>query len=474
MEKNGILIAVIIGIIVVLAIVGMLVFRVIAPPDMAYIISGSKKRVIIGKASVRIPILERLDKLSLKVMSVDVKTGDFVPTNDYMNLKVDGIVKIQVPKDDEMIERAAQNFLNADESYIINAVQDVLEGNMREIVGQMALTDMVKDRKRFGELVQENAVPDLKKLGLEIVSFNVQNFTPESDVISDLGEENKSRIKKDAAIAKAQAEKEIAMAQAAANKDANDANVESQRVIAEKQNELLIRQAELKEEADKKAATAAAALEIQAEIERKRKEEVQAEANLIKEQKAIEIEKAKIEAERKQKADAELYESQRKADAENYERIKQAEAERERLLKEAEGIKAKGEAEAEVIRLKAVAEAEGIEKKAAAMREYGQAAILEMYFKALPDVAKNVAEPLKNIDKITMYGEGNNAKLVGDITNSLTQISEGLNQSMGVDVKSILAGALGQKIIDKNKENNKKSEKKKADIDKVDIDIYEE
>lgn len=122
MEKNGILIAVIIGIIVVLAIVGMLVFRVIAPPDMAYIISGSKKRVIIGKASVRIPILERLDKLSLKVMSVDVKTGDFVPTNDYMNLKVDGIVKIQVPKDDEMIERAAQNFLNADESYIINAV----------------------------------------------------------------------------------------------------------------------------------------------------------------------------------------------------------------------------------------------------------------------------------------------------------------------------------------------------------------
>lgn len=474
MEKNGILIAVIIGIIVVLAIVGMLVFRVIAPPDMAYIISGSKKRVIIGKASVRIPILERLDKLSLKVMSVDVKTGDFVPTNDYMNLKVDGIVKIQVPKDDEMIERAAQNFLNADESYIINAVQDVLEGNMREIVGQMALTDMVKDRKRFGELVQENAVPDLKKLGLEIVSFNVQNFTPESDVISDLGEENKSRIKKDAAIAKAQAEKEIAMAQAAANKDANDANVESQRVIAEKQNELLIRQAELKEEADKKAATAAAALEIQAEIERKRKEEVQAEANLIKEQKAIEIEKAKIEAERKQKADAELYESQRKADAENYERIKQAEAERERLLKEAEGIKAKGEAEAEVIRLKAVAEAEGIEKKAAAMREYGQAAILEMYFKALPDVAKNVAEPLKNIDKITMYGEGNNAKLVGDITNSLTQISEGLNQSMGVDIKSILAGALGQKVIDKNKENNKKNEKKKADIDKVDIDIYEE
>lgn len=473
LSGKGIIIA-IVAVVILLVIAVTLIFRVIAPPDMAYIISGRKKRVIVGKATVRIPIIERLDKLSLRVMSVDVKTGDFVPTNDYMNVKVDGIVKIKIPNTEEMIDRAAQNFLNAGDDYIIESVQEVLEGNMREIVGQMRLTDMVQDRKRFGELVQENAVPDLEKLGLEIVSFNVQTFQPESDVISDLGEENKSKIKKDAAIAKAQAEKEIAMAQASANKDANDANVESQRVIAEKQNELKIRQAELKEEADKKAATAAAALEIQAEIERKRKEEVQAEANLIKEEKAIEIEKAKIEAERKQRADAELYEAQRKADAENYERIKQAEAERERLLKEAEGIKAKGEAEAEVIKLKAIAEAEGIEKKAAAMREYGQAAILEMYFKALPDVAKNVAEPLKNIDKITMYGEGNNAKLVGDITNSLTQISEGLNQSMGVDIKSILAGALGQKVIDKNKYNNENKEvKEKIEAKKVDIDIKE-
>ncbi len=473
LSGKGLIIA-IVAVIILLVIAVTLIFRVIAPPDMAYIISGRKKRVIVGKATVRIPIIERLDKLSLRVMSVDVKTGDFVPTNDYMNVKVDGIVKIKIPNTEEMIDRAAQNFLNAGDDYIIESVQEVLEGNMREIVGQMRLTDMVQDRKRFGELVQENAVPDLEKLGLEIVSFNVQTFQPESDVISDLGEENKSKIKKDAAIAKAQAEKEIAMAQASANKDANDANVESQRVIAEKQNELKIRQAELKEEADKKAATAAAALEIQAEIERKRKEEVQAEANLIKEEKAIEIEKAKIEAERKQRADAELYEAQRKADAENYERIKQAEAERERLLKEAEGIKAKGEAEAEVIKLKAIAEAEGIEKKAAAMREYGQAAILEMYFKALPDVAKNIAEPLKNIDKITMYGEGNNAKMVGDITNSLTQISEGLNQSMGVDIKSIFAGALGQKVIDKNKYNNENKEvKEKIEAEKVDIDIKE-
>lgn len=456
------ILGIIIGSIFLLAVIILVLCRRVAPPDVAYIVSGLRKRVVIGKATVKLPILERLDKLSLRVMSVDVKTGDFVPTNDYMNVKVDGIVKVQIPNDADMIDRASRNFLNQPEDYIILAVQDVLEGNMREIVGQMKLTDMVQDRKRFGELVQENAVPDLSKLGLEIVSFNVQNFNPESNVIQDLGEENKSRIRKDAAIAKAQAEKEIAMAQARANKEANDAEVESNRIIAEKQNELRIREAELKEESDKKAAIAEAALQIQSQIERKKREEVEAEANLIKEQKAIEVQKAKLDAEKKQQADAMLYEAQRRADAEAYERTKQADAEayerikqadasKEQMIKEAEGIEAKGKAEAEAIRLKALAEAEGIDKKAEAMKKYGEAAILEMYFKSLPDIAKNVAEPLKNIDKITMYGEGNNTRLVGDITRSITQISDGLNDSLGVDVKSLLAGALGHKLLTDNK-----------------------
>lgn len=457
------LIGAIFGVIGVIIIVSLALFcRRIAPPDTALIISGFRKniRVIIGKATFVVPFLEKVDKLSLRVMSVDVKTGDFVPTNDYMNVKVDGIVKVQIPNDPEMIERASRNFLNQNEDYIIYAVQDVLEGNMREIVGQLKLTDIVQDRKKFGELVQDNAVPDLSKLGLEIVSFNVQNFIPESNVIQDLGEENKSKIRKDAAIAKAEAEKEIAVAQAAANKEANDAQVEANRIIAEKQNELRIREAELKEESDKKTAVAEAAMQIQAQIERKKREEVEAEANLIKEQKSIEVQKAKLDAEKKQQADAMLYESQRRADAEAYEKIKQAEAEKERMIREAEGIEAKGKAEAEAIRLKALAEAEGIDKKAEAMKKYGQAAILEMYFKSLPDVAKNVAEPLKNVDKITMYGEGNNSKLVGDITKAVTQVSDGLNDSLGVDIKSLLIGALGSKMI--NTEN-------KVNIEEVEI-----
>lgn len=446
-------------ILVVLFVVVLPVVYIKAPPDTAFIISGfKKKRILIGRAGIRIPILERKDELSLRVMSIDVKTGAAVPTNDYMSVTVDGIVKVQISSSDEGIELAAKNFLNQPIEYIVSQVTDVLEGNMREIVGQMKLTDMVQDRKKFGELVQENAKPDLAKLGLDIVSFNIQNFLTGDDIIEKLGEDNTSRIRKEAAIAKANADKEIAIAQARAAKEANDAKVQSEREIAERQNELEIKKAELKQESDVKKANADIAYSIQSEERRKEKEEKVAEANLIKEQKSIEIEKARLDAEKRQQADAALYEAQRKADAEAYEKIKQAEADKEKALREAEGIKAKGEAEAEAIRLKAVAEAEGIDKKAEAMKKYGEAAILEMYFKAMPEIAKNVASPLNNVEKITMYGDGNNSKLVGDITKSVTQISDGLNDSLGVDIKSLIMGAMGQKLISDNKNDNVKEE----------------
>lgn len=431
-----------------------------APPDKAFIISGLKRRIIVGRAAIRVPFFERLDKLSLKVMSVDVKTGTAVPTNDYINVRVDGIVKIKVPNNRDMIERAAQNFLNQTEDYIIAQVKDVLEGNMREIIGQLTLPTMVQDRKSFGEKVQENAVPDLEKLGLEIVSFNIQSFEDENGVIENLGIDNISKIRKDAAIAKAIADKDVVVAQANANKEANDAEVESQRIIAERQNELAIKKAQLKAESDRQKAEADMAYDIQTEERRKDKETKIAEANLIREQKQIEIQKAKLDAEQRQVADVELYQRQQEAQAKLFEESKQAEAIRIRAENEASAIKLKaqaeaeakksvGLAEAEAIRARGLAEAEAIDKKAEAMKKYGEGAILEMYFKAMPEIAKNIAEPLTKVDKITMYGDGNNSKLVGDITKSLTQITDGLNDSMGLDLKSLLLGAVGTGLMSK-------------------------
>ena len=458
--------------IVVLVVVIVLIGYVKAPPDTAYMISGFRKpRILIGKAGIRIPFLERLDKLSLKMFSVDVKTTDFVPNAEYINVKVDATVKIRIGQSEEMMALASKFFLNEKEDMIIRRVQDTLEGNMREIVGQMRLEEMVTDRKAFGERVQENAIPDLQKMGLEMISFNVQSFSDQNNVIEDLGIDNISQIKKGAAVAKAQADRDIAIAQAQAAKEANDAQVQSDMEIAEKQTSLAIRQAELKQQSDIKKAEADAAYSIQEQEQRKTIEVTSANANIAKaereaELKAREVEvmKQTLDAEIRAKADAERYRQQQEAEAELFKRQKDAEARRyekeqeaaaemkiaeaQKYAKEqeAEGIAAVGKAEAEAIRAKALAEAEGIDKKAEAMKKYGEAAVVEMIMSALPEIAKNVAEPLSKVDKITMYGEGNSAKLLADIVNGTTQVTEGISAGMGLDIKSLLAGALGGKL----------------------------
>ena len=460
-----------IALIAVAAVIVTILFAgyVKSPPDTAYIISGFRKpRILIGKAGIRIPFLERLDKLSLKMFSVDVKTTDYVPNAEYINVKVDATVKIRIGQSQEMMTLASKFFLNEREDMIISRVQDTLEGNMREIVGQMRLEEMVTDRKAFGERVQEN---DLEKMGLEMISFNVQSFSDQNNVIDDLGIDNISQIKKGAAVAKAQADRDIAIAQAQAAKEANDAKVQSEMEIAEKQNSLAIRQAELKQMSDVKKAEADAAYSIQQQEQRKTIEVTSANADIAKaereaELKAKEVEvakqvldaeiRAKADAERyrqEQEADADLYKRQKDAEARRYEReqeayaaMKIAEAEKYAQEQEAAGIAAVGNAEAEAIRAKALAEAAGIDKKAEAMRKYGEAAVVEMVMKALPEIAKNVAEPLSKVDKITMYGEGNSAKLISDIVNGTSQVTEGIGAGLGIDIKSLILGALGGKL----------------------------
>ena len=416
----------------VLFIVIVLVGYVKAPPDTAYMISGFRKpRILIGKAGVRIPFLERLDKLSLKMFSVDVKTTDYVPNAEYINVKVDATVKIRIGQSQEMMALASKFFLNEREDMIIRRVQDTLEGNMREIVGQMRLEEMVTDRKAFGERVQENAIPDLQKMGLEMISFNVQSFSDQNNVIEDLGIDNISQIKKGAAVAKAQADRDIAIAQAQAAKEANDAKVQSEMEIAEKQTSLAIRQAELKQQSDVKKAEADAAYAIQEQEQRRSIEVSSANADIARAErtaelraKEVEVTKQTLDAEIRAKADAERYAAEQEAEAELYRRTKEAEAkmiERQR-------------------------EAEGIDKKAEAMKKYGEAAVIEMIMGALPEIAKNVAEPLSKVDKITMYGEGNSAKLLSDIVNGTTQVTEGISAGMGIDIKSLIMGALGAKM----------------------------
>lgn len=475
-------------IVIVFFIVMFLTGYVKASPDTALIISGLRKnpKVLIGKAGVKIPFLERKDELNLQLIPIDVKTSNAVPTADYININVDATVNVKISDNEERLKLAAQNFLNKNSEYIGRVAREVLEGNVREIVGKMALEEMVSDRQKFAMLVKENAEPDLAAMGLDIISFNVQNFVDGNGVIENLGVDNIVKIQKNAAISRAESEKEIAKAQAHAKREANEAEVNAAFEIAKKQNELEIQKAELKKAADVKKAEADAAYKIQEEEQRKTVEITSADANIAKQEKEILLKqkeaevmeqsldaqvKKKAEAERfakQQLADAQLYQRQREAEAKKFETEReadamkaQAEAHKYTMEQEAEGIRAKGIAEAESIRAKSIAEAEGIEKKAEAMTKMGEAAVLEMYFKALPEVVKNAAQPLTNVDKITMYGEGNSAKLMKDVMGTVVQITDGLKESTGVDLQSVLSGFVGGKVAMNKQDSNVESNSEK-------------
>ena len=457
-------------IIAILLIFVLLSGFVSASPGEIKVISGPRgQRVLHGKTGWKIPILERVDSMTAGMISVDVKTSDFVPTNDYINIKVDAAVKVKIGTEKpELFKAATRNFLYKTSEEIADEIRDTLEGHLRSIIGQMELSTIVTDRSKFAETVQNNAKQDLEEMGLEIVAFNIQGLTDNNHVIENLGIDNTEKIRKEAAKAKAIAQQEIAQQQAESDKLANEARVEADLEIAQKQNDLAKKQAALQTEADTERAKADAAYAIQQEIQRKEIERQSAEANIVREEKQAEVKErevlvrkqtlaAEIEAQadaekyaRQQAAEAERLERQAKAEAELFETKKEAEAKRAiaeankfAQLQEAEAIRAKGEAEAKAIELKLLAEAEGLDKKAEAMKKYGQAAVTEMLVKALPDIAKAIATPLANVDSITMYGSDNSAKMVGDIMTTMNQVTNG----MGLDVKDLITATLtGRKM----------------------------
>lgn len=454
-------ILIIVGVVVIALILIVMTGYVKSPSDTAYIISGLKKepKYVIGRSSIRIPFLQRMDKLMLKMISVDVKTEDSVPTNDYINVNIDSAVKVKVSSDPAKMKIAASNFLNKNEEYIRSSVVDVLQGNVREIIGQMKLEEIVQDRKKFADKVQENAAPDMAKMGLDIVSFNVQNVTDNGNVIENLGIDRVVSISKSAQISRAESERDIAVAKASAEKQANDARVEAETAIAEQNNALEIKKQELKKQSDIKKAEADAAYEIQEQEQRKTIEIATADANIAKQEKEAEIKEKEIAVKEKsldaevkkqadaekyariQKADADKYEAEQRAEAEKITKLKEAEAIQARSIAEAEGTKAKGIAEAEAIKAKGLAEAEAMEKKAEAMAKYGKAAMTDMIIKVLPQMAEAIAKPLESIDKVSIIGgagDSGMSTISDNVPQVLAKTIESVKETTGFDLTEVM------------------------------------
>lgn len=475
--------------IVLLVLLLLLRGYVKAPPDKAFIISGLRKRpkILVGRAGVKLPLLERLDVLYLGQMTVDIKTEQSVPTTDFINVNVDAVAKVRIAPDGAGIEKASRNFLNKKPEQIALDLQDSLQGNMREIIGTLTLKDINTNRDSFSDQVMMKAATDMDKLGIEILSCNIQNVTDEKGLINDLGADNTSKIKKDAAIAKAQADRDVAIAQAEANKAANDARVLADTEIAQKNNELAIRQSELKVISDTKKAEADAAYEIQKQAQQKNIQIATVNAQIAKAERDSELKKQEVgvmqqalDAEINKKADAEKYrveqeaaaglaKRQREAEARKYEQEKEAEAKkavadaakysaeqeaagiRAKYEAEAAGIALKGKAEAEAKKAVGLAEAEAMEKKAEAYQKYNNAAMAEMLIKVLPDIAEEIAKPLAQIDKITIIGgegrDGGVSQMASNVPAVMAKLFESMKETTGIDLGEIMrAGSYDAKV----------------------------
>lgn len=474
----------------------------VAGTNEVLIVSGlGKVKTKSGGGIFVIPLVQKTQKMTLENIQVDFTSRNEIPTKDAIHVLVDAVANMAISQDPARQKVAASKFAGYSIQQIRDIVIPVLEGNIREIISQTDFESLIRgDKKAFSELVMENVTPNLADLGIDLTTFNIQNFSDKNGVIRDLGIENIEKIKKEAQIAAAKAKAEVAIEAAKADKAANDAKVEAATEIARKQTEFAVEKAAMQAKADTEQAKADAAKQIEAENQRKAREIAEAEANLARQEKAIElqerevaIQERKLEAEVKktaeakkyaeaQAADAKAYAAQKAAEAELYERERQAEAARieaekkaaadlalataeaEAQKKLAEAIEAEGKAraaakqaeglaEAEAIRAKAEAEAKGMLEKAEALKQYGDAAKQQMeldavkvLYEQLPAIAEAIGKGYAGAD-IHLIGN-DSGQLAGNMMGNITQIIEGFKGATGVDPMSVISGMLGAKLAD--------------------------
>lgn len=432
------------------------------PPNQALIISGpfrrkyrvkgqdgivtTKKfgyRIVRGGATIVLPFIERVDRLSLGIMQVDIRTTQPVPSQEYIAVMVDGVANIKIGSDDVSIATAAEQILNWAPENIIAIAQQVLEGNMREIIGQMTIADLVQNRDKFALETSRAASLDMSNMGLEIINITIQNFEDKDGVVEMMATKNIVDKDRDAKIAKA-----------IADQQGNKERAEADALIAEQNKELELKRANYKIQADKARADADIAYNIQQETARKQFEEQRAAAEMIKLQRQTDLERQQVEISR-QMLNVEYRE---KAQAERDARIARAEADRaeRQAIADAQFYEAQKVAEATL--LKGQAEAQALEMRAEAMRKYGEAAMLEMVISRLPEVARAIGEPLAQTEKIILFGEGATTGLTKDIAGSMLQTFEAIKSSVGMDIPQMLKDVTTGGLIGKQASNDSKQE----------------
>lgn len=432
--------------------------------------SGRKLKIIRGGGAFIIPIFQRSARLSLLSHKLDVSTPE-VYTEQGVPIAVDGVAIIKIGGTLDDVATAAEQFMGKSDATLNDEAGEVLEGHLRAILGTMTVEEIYKNRERFATEVQSVAAKDLKKMGLQIVSFTIKDVRDNNGYLEALGRPRIAVVRRDADVAEANANRDTEIQTAKAREEGMKARLISETRVAEAQKEKELHVAQFKIEQDMKRAEADQAYQLQENRNRQQVVDEEMKIELVRKQKEIELEEKEIvrrekqyDAEVRKKADADRYAKEQTAEANRFEReaqaraeaaaikakgIADAEAERATGSAKAEVEKMEGMAQADIIRAKGLAEAEAKQKLAEAFEQYGQAAVLDLIAKMLPELAGKVAEPMANIDRLTVVdaGEGGDGatKVSNYVTKLMAQAPEMVKEVSGIDVNRMI-----QQLAQKN------------------------
>ncbi len=421
-------------------------------PNEVLIISGGRKKIIsepdgttrrigyryrLGGGAFVWPFLETYDVLPVDVINLSIKTPE-VLTHGGILILAEAAAQVRIGSDENSIHVAAEQFLGTGKDGIREVAETILDGKMRSLIGTLTVEDLYRNRMDFSERVAQAAESELSRLGLNLLSFALREISDTQGYLDALGKPQIAAAKRDAAIAEAETEKEALIKSSEAHREGEVARLNAEALIAKTQWENEAKKAESQVTVNQKKAKADFAYELERFRLNKDIKKEEAAVQLVEKEGAIKIED--LEIKRKQKElEADVI---KPADARKYQLQAEAEAEGFRIQTEAKGrseaMKMEGQAAAEKTKLSGFAEAEAMLKKAEAWEKYNHSAILEMYLKSLPEIARAVSEPLSKVDKIVLVGgdKGTGAtKITGQVADILAQMPEVVESLTGVDLK---------------------------------------
>lgn len=452
-ESTGLWI--IIGIVVLVLLILILLCWKRVPADKAMVITGLKKRVLVGRGGVQVPFLETSCSISLESVSMTTDITE-APSKQGIFVDIAGTAVVKVDNKPDMILLAVEQFCNGNTERttqnIRNVVEQILEGKLRGIVSTLTVEQINEDRVAFENSIEDSITSELKAMGLRLMSYTVLKIATQGGYLENRAIPQIAQSKADADIASAERKRDTEVKTAEAIREGEKAKLSAQAEIAQSQRDKTIRTEQYRAEQDKAKADADVAYKLQ-EIENnktvaaRQAELAQKEAIVVEEQlvasvkKPADAEKYKTEVEAEANRVKAIKEAEARAEAMKLEALAKAEARRVEAQAEADAIRARGEAEAEATKAKGIADAEAKDRLAEAMKKYGEAAVVEMVIQQLPEIMGAVSKPMEQIDHITVIDNGGSegaskvAKTVSDVASNGFTVLKDLT---GVDIAQMM------------------------------------